>query len=210
MPVVSLFPTLIYEHQGTMQEIFLVQDEIRKKLPIIEQTDIFNNPPGWEDGVQTNIKSRTNSIKDFELTHLKKYIETHVKKYIDQTQSWHPVPIALRHSWINKTGRDQGQEWHQHSDAFISGTYYYQTTGNDGNFSLMNAIPWMQQELFPFGNIAEKYYDIKPAVGKLLLFPGWLQHSVKRNKTDDFRISISFNLLRDYWKNGDSQDVGYI
>jgi ectoine hydroxylase-related dioxygenase (phytanoyl-CoA dioxygenase family) len=47
-------------------------------------------------------------------------------------------------------------------------------------------------------------------VGKLLLFPGWLQHSVKKNKTDDLRISISFNLLRDYWKNGESQDVGYI
>jgi len=74
MPVKSLFPTMIYEHQGSMQEIFLVQDEIKKKLPVIEQTDVFNNPVGWEDGVQTNIKSRNNTIKDFELNHLKKYI----------------------------------------------------------------------------------------------------------------------------------------
>ena len=210
MPVKPLFPTLIYEHQGTMQEIFLVQDEIKKKLPIIEQTDVFNNPPGWNDGVQTNIKSRTNSIKDFEMHHLKKYIELHVKHYIDQTQAWHPVSIALRHSWINKTGKDQGQEWHQHQDAYISGTYYYQTTGNDGMFSIMHPVPWMQQEMFPYGNIAEKHYDVKPAVGKLLLFPGWLEHSVEKNKTDDIRISISFNLHRDYWRNNDSQDVSYI
>jgi uncharacterized protein (TIGR02466 family) len=201
---------MIYEHQGTIQEIFLIQDEIKKKLPIIEQTDPFNNPIGWEDGVQTNIKARTNSINDFGLTHLKKYIEHHVKKYIDQTQSRHPVPIALRHSWVNKTSRDQGQDWHQHEDAYISGTYYYQTTGNDGMFNIMNPTPWMRQELFPFGNIADRQYDIKPAVGKLLLFPGWLQHSVEKNKTDDTRISISFNLHRDYWKNGNSQDVGYI
>lgn len=210
MPVKSLFPTMIYEHQGTIQEIFLIQDEIKKKLPIIEQTDPFNNPPGWEDGVQTNIKARTNSINDFGLTHLKKYIEKHVKHYIDQTQARHPVPIALRHSWINKTSRDQGQDWHQHEDAYISGTYYYQTTGNDGLFIISNPTPWMRQELFPFGNIADRQYDIKPVVGKLLLFPGWLQHCVEKNKTDDTRISISFNLHRDYWKNGNSQDVGYI
>jgi uncharacterized protein (TIGR02466 family) len=210
MPVHALFPTLIYEHQGTVQETFLVQDEIKKKLPVIEQTDIFENPPGWFDGVQTNIKSRSNTINDFGLVHLKKYIESHVKKYIDQTQAWHPVPVALRHSWINKTGKDQGQEWHQHQDAYISGTYYYQTTGKDGVFSIMNAIPWMQQEMFPFGNVSAKHHDITPAVGKLLLFPGWLLHAVEKNKTEDTRISISFNLHRDYWRNGASQDVGYI
>ena len=133
-----------------------------------------------------------------------------IKKYIDATQSWHPVPIALRHSWINKTGKDQGQEWHQHQDAFISGTYYYQTTGKDGIFSIMNPIPWMQQEMFPFGNVSAKHHDIIPAVGKLLLFPGWLLHSVEKNKTDDTRISISFNFHRDYWKDSDSQNSTYI
>jgi uncharacterized protein (TIGR02466 family) len=74
----------------------------------------------------------------------------------------------------------------------------------------MHPVPWMQQEMFPYGNIAEKHYDVKPAVGKLLLFPGWLEHSVEKNKTDDIRISISFNLHRDYWRNDNSQDVGYI
>lgn len=206
MPIRPLFPTFIYEHQGTQQEIFLVQDEIKKKLPIIEQTDVFENPPGWMDGVQTNIKARTNSIEDFGLPNLKRYIEKHVKNYIDQTQSWHPVPIALRHSWVNKTSKGQGQDWHQHQDAFISGTYYYQTTGKDGVFTFMNPNPWMQQELFPFGNIAEKHCDIIPAVGKILLFPGWLLHQVEKNKTDDTRISISFNFHRDYWKDSPIQD----
>ena len=44
MPIISLFPTLIYEHQGTMQEIFLVQDEIRKKLPVILPTALIEEP----------------------------------------------------------------------------------------------------------------------------------------------------------------------
>jgi len=209
MKIHSLFPIPLYEHQGTQQEIFLIQDEIKKKLLEIEQKDTFENPPGWGDGVQTNIKARHNSIDDFELVHLKRYIELHVKKYIDATQSWHPVPIALRHSWINKTGKDQGQDWHQHQDSFISGTYYYQTSGTDGVFSIMNPVPYMQQELFPFGNLSYKSHDIVPAVGKLLLFPGWLMHSVEKNKTENIRISISFNFHRNHWS-GIAQDSTYI
>ncbi|MBX3445334.1 MAG: hypothetical protein KF765_01160 [Parvibaculaceae bacterium] len=26
------------------------------------------------------------------------------------------------------------------------------------------------------------------------LFPGWLQHSVQPNRSNDFRVSISFNM----------------
>lgn len=210
MKIHSLFPTPVYEHQGTQSEIFLIQDEIRKKLPIILETDTFSNPKGWNDGVMTNIAVRHNSIKDFELTHLKKYIELHVKNYLKLIQSAHPVPIALRHSWFNMTSKGQKQDWHQHQDSFISGCYYFQTTGNDGKFSIMNPCPWMQQEVFPMGGVSEKYAEITPAVGKILLFPGWLQHCVEENTTDDTRISISWNFYRDYFQDYSSQDTTYI
>jgi uncharacterized protein (TIGR02466 family) len=207
MKLISLFPTLVYEHQGTIDEIFLIQDEIKKKLPAIEATDTFCNPPGWNDGVQTNIKSRHNTIEDFELTNLKAFIEKHIKQYINLSQAWHPVPVALRHSWVNKTSHTQAQDWHQHQDSLISGSYYYQTNGEDGDFGIMNPVPWMQQEVFPFGNLVEKYTEIKPAVGKLLLFPGWLNHSVGKNTTDGTRISISFNFHRDFWKDNTQDRV---
>lgn len=210
MKLYSLFPTLVYEHQGTPSEIFLVQDEIKKLLPIIEEQDKFITPDGWTGGVKTNIKSRFDTITDFKMTNLRNYIEKHVKKYIDLSQAWHPVKIGIRHSWINKTGRGEGQEWHQHQDAHIAGTYYYQTTGKDGNFSVMNPTPQMQQELFPFGNIAQKHIEFTPAVGKILLFPGWLSHCVEDNHTDDTRISISFNLLRDNWEDVPIQDRSLI
>ena len=31
--------------------------------------------------------------------------------------------------------------------------------------------------------------------GTLLLFPSWLEHSVDANRSDEERISISFNLM---------------
>ena len=33
-----------------------------------------------------------------------------------------------------------------------------------------------------------------PQVGKMILFPGWLQHGVNVNNTDNIRMSLAFNI----------------
>jgi uncharacterized protein (TIGR02466 family) len=197
MTIHSLFPTPIYEYQGTIEETFLVQHEIKTILPQIMSLDTFENPPGWNDGVKTNIKSRFNTIQDFQMTNLAAYIETHVRRYIAQTNAWEPVATKLGHSWINIVEKDCGQDWHQHQDATISGTYYYQSTGNDGDISFRTPNPFLELELFPLGNSDDKFYNVQPKIGKIVLFPGWLAHRVETNMQDSARISISFNYLRD-------------
>jgi len=79
----------------------------------------------------------------------------------------------------------------------ISGTYYYQTSGDDGDIVFRTPNPFVELELFPLGGTVDKLYNIKPKVGKIVLFPGWLSHKVESNITDNDRISISFNYLRD-------------
>ena len=34
---------------------------------------------------------------------------------------------------------------------------------------------------------------VKP--GRLVIFPSWLTHSVRRNESDYLRISVSFNIM---------------
>jgi uncharacterized protein (TIGR02466 family) len=193
----QIFSTPIYEYDGTIDEIFLVQSEIKNKLPKIQQTDTFKNPPGWNDGVQTNIKSRYNTIEDFQMTNLSAYIEKHVRNYIKMIDAWEPMPNKLAHSWINLVSKDQWQDWHQHHDATISGTYYYQTSGSDGDIIFRTPNQFVELELFSLGTMVRKQHTITPKNGKIVLFPGWLSHKVDRNTSDTTRISISFNYLRD-------------
>lgn len=193
----NLFSTPVYEHQGSIDETFLVQHEIKNSLPTILTTDTFTNPPGWNDGVKTNIKSRFNTINDFQMSNLAAYIETHVRKYVAAVGAWEPMPVKLAHSWINLINTDDNQDWHQHQDAMISGTYYYQTSGNDGDIIFRTPNPFVELELFPLGASVDKFYSVKPKVGKLVLFPGWLPHKVAVNTENTERISVSFNYLRD-------------
>ena len=197
MSIHSLFSTPLYEHQGSVEEVFLVQHEIKSILPQILNTDTFENPAGWNDGVRTNIKSRYNTIADFQMKNLAGYIETHVRKYVQMIGAWEPMPNKLGHSWINLVDNGTGQDWHQHLDATISGTYYYQTSGDDGDISFRTPNQFIELELFSVGQTVNKFYNIKPKVGKLVLFPGWLSHRVENNTSDNTRISISFNYLRD-------------
>jgi len=196
----QIFSTPIYEYDGTIDEIFLVQNEIKNTLPRIQQTDTFENPLGWNDGVQTNIKSRYNTIEDFQMNNLSAYIEKHVRNYVKMTGAWEPVPNKLAHSWINLVSKDQRQDWHQHQDATISGTYYYQTSGIDGDIVFRTPNQFVELELFSIGSMVGKQHVIQPKNGKIILFPGWLSHRVELNTTDHTRISISFNYLRDNFK----------
>jgi uncharacterized protein (TIGR02466 family) len=40
-----------------------------------------------------------------------------------------------------------------------------------------------------------KEYTIPAKPGRLVVFPSWLRHGVPENTSDQFRISISFNIV---------------
>jgi len=44
----------------------------------------------------------------------------------------------------------------------------------------------------------------KPKEGELVLFPPWLTHGVTPTSSLDPRVSISFNLMGDWTKTGDT------
>lgn len=196
MIVRNHFSIPIYEHQGLSGEVFLIQDQIKKKWTEICQ-DKFENPPDWRDGVKTNIKYRYNSINDFQLHLLKDYIDSHVANYIKSVDFNLPRPLFLAHSWCNITNKGEGQNWHQHQDSVISGVYYYQTSGNDGNIIFTNPNQFVSLEVFPAGPGVDMTISYYPKIGKIVLFPGWLKHMVEVNTTESQRISFSFNYLYD-------------
>jgi uncharacterized protein (TIGR02466 family) len=191
------FFTPIYEHTPRWEEVFLIQSEIDAKWPEMLATDTFENPLGWEDGVMTNIKKRRNSIKDYELKNLGAYIEKHVRNYIKVSEAWEYKDIFLSDSWANYTINGAKARWHQHHDSVVSGVYYYKTTGNDGNIMFKTPNPYINLESFPIGEQVHKYVTYTPSIGKIIIFPGWLEHEVEPNNSSEPRISFSFNYLYD-------------
>ena len=60
---------------------------------------------------------------------------------------------------------------------------------------IRNPVQFTQKGLFPAGKQAFEKIYYPPHEGMIILFPGWLDHRVGVNTTDDDRITIAFNWL---------------
>jgi uncharacterized protein (TIGR02466 family) len=84
---------------------------------------------------------------------------------------------------------------HHHVDSVLSGVFYVQIPENEGR-SMRNGAGDLvfydpRGALPPFG----KSLHITPKPGELVLFPGYLLHSVEpTHSASAFRISVSFNI----------------
>lgn len=129
-------------------------------------------------------------ITEKHLTNIAQEIDHHLKQYCEaigfKTRDY------TRTSWITKTVLGGHTFPHTHSTADISGVYYFQTTGTDGNIFFTSPVASAISSLCYQRYIERQEY--KPEVGKLLLFPGWLEHGVKTNTVDSERISLAFSI----------------
>jgi uncharacterized protein (TIGR02466 family) len=106
------------------------------------------------------------------------------------------LQLVVRECWANVNPRYAFNQPHQHPNALISGVYYLQVPhGECGTLALMDprAQAWVLQPVFA-AQSATQVQHVPPEVGRLVLFPSWLEHAVGQNLSDDERISMSFNV----------------
>lgn len=127
------------------------------------------------------------------------YIEnsiTDIKNYIGLDSK---LSFRIKESWINVNTPFSYNMKHIHHRNFFSGVYYVKVpTGECGDiiFHRDNLVthylpPYIVEN---WNNLNSSTVCFKPKVGMLLVFPGWMEHSVTTNLTDQDRISVSFNL----------------
>ena len=90
---------------------------------------------------------------------------------------------------INKKGDFNHK--HCHPPAWYAGAYYVKKPKNSGDIIFHDAIPERR-----FDDTSIISTNVESEEGDLILFPGWLEHSVKKSETNKDRIVISFNISR--------------
>ena len=106
----------------------------------------------------------------------------------------------LGNMWANINPPGGYNQSHIHPNSLFSGVYYVKGQPNSGRLRLMDPRPGSQQCMpnrkkvkLPRELWRETYYD--PIPGRLIMFPAWMWHKVEPNKSNDIRISVSFNFL---------------
>lgn len=178
--IIKAFATPIYHSDflGTDEEFTKIQNEVRGfYTTYADKMDLT-----WGDSVYTTVGLFKNVLD--ELPSLKSYIDFHMLSFVR-----HEVKIIK--SWMNMTKMGGFQNYHHHlTEPDVCGVYYFDTNGDDGDLMFKtDSGGLIHSKLFGQDNTIR----IKPKVGRLVLFPSFLEHAVAMNKTNTPRISISFN-----------------
>jgi len=102
--------------------------------------------------------------------------------------------------WANINPKGGFNKPHVHSNCLWSGVYYVETPNNCGNLNIKDpravslmTLPRYNKNLKPY---QWKEVSYAPVAGRCIMFPAWLEHYVEPNKSDNIRISISFNFIQ--------------
>ena len=187
---VNIFPVPI--HQIDVNGFDQIQNElidyiykIREKEPV---GNVFSNRGGWQSK-SFNISSEADPLHKF---------------LIDSIGGFHVIKKEVNFvidAWANINGPNCYNIKHDHPTSNLSGVLWIKCPKECGNivfespveFQTYTEIKSYTEEFKNSNNYFHTYYFL-PTEGRMLLFPSHLQHEVFENKSNEDRISVSFNI----------------
>ena len=190
MIIEKFFPTIVYGKDVQLNNNQLAQDIVNWSNQ--DKGVSKTNYKGWHSTTDMGQKPEYQQLVT-ELLRMQK--EVYENEHIDRH-------ATLGNMWANINPPGGMNQPHIHPNALFSGVYYVKSPPNCGRLKVMDPRPGIQFTM-PIrkpgdpGKDMWRDVNIEPVVGRIIMFPAWLWHSVEENKSNNIRISISFNFIQD-------------
>ena len=180
-----------------IQEVF-IDEEITKKvqdivLPRLDKlanldTEIYSNPTGTDYFIERIFKP-----EDYE--EFFDLMAKHGSEFCKQIG----FQTGPRMNWWVQDYRQGGKHRrHNHGASRVSGVFWIRANEAAGDLVLENPNAAFQyldhSEINPLGEYTKVHHFIKPATGKLVLFPSYINHEASESLTGVERTIFAFNL----------------
>jgi uncharacterized protein (TIGR02466 family) len=187
------FPTPVYIQE--VSNAFELNQYLEQKITQWQKEDpkgvSKTNVNGWHSQTDMNKKEEYNTLTK-ELFKMQE--EIFKKEFLTQK----PV---LGNMWANINYPGGFNRPHLHPNALFSGVYWIKAPEKSGHLMLYEpragaqcTMPNRKEGKLPPELWREVHYQ--PKAGTVVMFPAWLWHEVQPNKSQDIRISVSFNFLQ--------------
>jgi uncharacterized protein (TIGR02466 family) len=188
--VLRMFPTFVWKaelepevHRGINKDIIHELERMRRSGP--------QPAPGqaWQSGSELH--------KRDEFHQLASCVNHAVRRVLDFLKIG-GVDFGITGCWANMNPPGAAHAIHSHPNNFLSGVYYVATRKGADTINFRDPRPQTEIIKPPVSGLTAENTDqvvVKVRNGTLLIFPAWLAHSVDANRSDETRISISFNVM---------------
>ena len=154
-------------------------------------------------GLRYNRQSKDSFILDKpEMSRVRQFIEFKLKEFTSKVMG-SDDEMVITQSWLNRNRKGASHHEHKHPNSMFSGVWYPQINESSA------PIQFKRGEQRDVGFHIKEYnmfnsqtFLLPMKMGELILFPSNLMHSVPPNRSDEERISLSFNT----WPTGDLGD----
>ena len=128
-----------------------------------------------------------------EMSRVRQFIDSKLKEFVSNIMG-SDAEMVITQSWLNRNGKGELHHEHTHPNSMVSGVWYPQINEKLPPIQFKTG----QQIGMAFPIKKYNYYNSETFLlplkkGELILFPSTLSHSVPINRSDEERISLSFN-----------------
>ena len=186
----GFFPTLIYANDVELDNKLFEKEIIEwsKKDEGVQKTNVG----GWH--------SKTNM---HEIPVFKPLVDELFKMQFEIFKlEWLDRQPKIGNMWANINYPGGYNRPHIHPNSLYSGVYYVKTPPNCGKIVFNDPRPGIQTNM-PTRKPGQppkhlwREVHLDTVEGRIIMFPAWLWHCVEENKSNDIRISVSFNFIQD-------------
>lgn len=193
--ILSLFPTKVY--RDFYSKVGELKAHLFPKLAkVFEETKDCNNV-FMREGTLCSYNSNSYLHTEFpeETQEVVKYVEQCARDYWQQCGYYKGLEPFVFQMWANITPKGGYVDSHLHGNMPFTAVLYVDASPEQGNLFIENPMEMvlMNQPIgpdiqYPLGE------EIPVNSGDLVMFPGYIRHSVRPNTTDRPRLILAFNL----------------
>jgi len=201
MTLRALFPTLVYEApliEGAAAESLLEGLE----AACLDLAEHDTAGQSWSEAQGYAGYTSYASLDDLPLRHpsfgdLKRRLDHHAAAFARDLDFDMEHKPRLDSLWVNLLEPGGVHTSHIHPHSILSGTVYIVVPEGSAALKLEDPrLPMMMARPTLTGQAAEDrrpFVYLTPEPGKVIMWESWLRHEVPVNRSDELRISISFN-----------------
>ncbi|MEX0964263.1 MAG: TIGR02466 family protein [Pseudohongiellaceae bacterium] len=188
----ALFPSLVWSTLFDDRVSFNAKLlELANQLRSSDPEGVNNtNVNGWQS------PNNLQNLPEFEDINLR---ILQVCERIAESQHFGPNVILQHQAWVNISPPGASNKLHYHANCHFSGVYYVSLKAPECG-SIYFRDPRVASRMFTSPLIKQTEFtaeEVRMRVeeGRMYVFPGWLEHGVEINESNEDRVSISFNVL---------------
>ena len=193
--IIPIFPTLIH---GLELDHF--QDEKQNLLDFV-YSEREKDPTGIELSNQGGGWHSNNEYHFFE-NYLNDFVTAALKDYFSNTDIFvSKFEFSIIGLWMNINPPGASNKAHMHPGSHFSGVFWIKLPKDSGSITFQNDTSFkcfneflVYNTTFKKDTILYQNYALFPGEGAMVLFPSSLYHCVEPNKSNEDRISVSFNV----------------